>query len=87
MWLVERAPKRSRTSKFSGFITRLMERGSQPPKRPQTSTILDLLGEGVENWGKSIVPPPMVESTVRVAYRVEDDNGFFPTQSIPAALT
>ena len=57
--------------------TWLVERGSQPQKRPQTSTILGLLGEEVENWGKSIVPPPVVESTVRVAYRVEDDSGFF----------
>ena len=77
MWLVERAPKRPQTSKFSGFITRLVERGSQPPKRPQTSTILDLLGKEVENWGKTIVPPPVVESTVRVASRLEDDSGFF----------
>ena len=79
MWIVERAPKRPQTSTFSGFTTWLVERGPQPPKRPQMSTILGLLGEEVENWGTSIVPPPVVESTVRVAYRVEDDSGFFPT--------
>ena len=77
MWLVERAPKRLQTSTLSGFTTWLVGLGSQPPKRPQTSTILDLLSKEVENWGKTIVPPPVVESTVRVASRVEDDSGFF----------
>ena len=33
------------------------EQGSQSPKRPPTSTILDRLEEDVRWWGKSIIPP------------------------------
>ena len=44
--------------------TWLVEHGSQPQKRPQTSTIRDLLNEEVENWGVLIVPPLVVENAV-----------------------
>lgn len=50
--------------------TWLAEQGSQPPKRPQTSTIRDRLNEEVKNWGTLIVPPPVAENMV-------DDSKFF----------
>ena len=59
------------------MATWLVEDGSQPPKRPQISDILDRLNKEVENWGTLIVPPRVVESTGRVGYRIEDDGGFF----------
>lgn len=64
-----------------------MEHGSQSPKRPQISAILDRLNEEVGNWGTLIVPPRVVESTGRVGYHVEDDGRFFAALSITAALT
>ena len=50
--------------------TWLVEHGSQPRKRPKTSTIRDRLNEEVNNWGTLIVPPPVVENTV-------DDSRYF----------
>ena len=66
-----------------------MEYGSQPPKRPTTSTILDRLNREVDNWGKSIVPPRVEEGTGRSGYHIEDNGRFFfiMTESIAPALT
>jgi hypothetical protein len=37
------------------------EQGTQPSKRPPTSTILDQLKEDVHSWGKSIIPPVLIQ--------------------------
>ena len=37
------------------------EQGIQPSKRPPTSTILDQLEEDVRWWGKSIIPPILIQ--------------------------
>jgi len=66
------------------MATWLVEYGSQPPQRPQTSTILDRLSKEVDNWGKSIIPPDLVESAGGVGYRVEgsdNDPIIYPTLS------
>ena len=57
--------------------TWLVEHGSQSPKRPQVSTVLDRLGREADNWGKSITPPDVVESTRRAGYNVEDGGELF----------
>ena len=61
-----------------GLVTAtwLVEYGTQPSKRPPTSTILGWLKKEVDNWGKSIVPPDVMESAGRVGYRIDDDGGF-----------
>ena len=56
--------------------TWVVEHGLQPAKRPPTSAILDRLNREVDNWGKSIVPPHLVESTVRTGYRAGGDGEF-----------
>ena len=57
--------------------TWLVERGSQSPKRPQASAVLDRLGREADNWGKLITPPDVVESTRKADYSVEDDGELF----------
>ena len=57
--------------------TWLVERGSQSPKRPQASTVLDRLSREADNWGKLITPPDVVESTRKADYSVEDDGELF----------
>ena len=57
--------------------TWLVEHGSQSPKRPQVSTVLDRLGREADNWGKSITPPDVVESARRAGYNLEDDGELF----------
>ena len=56
------------------------EYGSQPFKRPSTSTILDRLREDACNWGESVAPPTLtrpVETTVTPNDRPEDDGVFY----------
>ena len=65
--------------------TWLEERGSEPQRRPSTSTILDRLNKEVDNWGRSIVPSAAVENNSRVCYRPMDECGCFFCDVEPGA--
>ena len=45
-----------------------VDQGTRPSKRPPIFTILDRLKEDVHSWGKSIIPPTLIQPQNRGKY-------------------